>query len=291
MKAALYVLITMLAFAPALAFHLYQAEHDYTDAEIGELNWFELTLLATEPYARQGYVFDSDFLMDHYLATDWYGPLHGTKEHMEAAMTFTAKEEADMARFKEAASKLQPTCDGCWPAEDLASLEVEYYRKVSSAEVPEVQLSPEFYELGAGDGVSIWSRPAVAAADEITGSRTDAEPYYRVYRRKDGSIAAAEALAQGHDGEYTVWRAWFDEEGALRLFHPASKRGGWTSKVAIASFAGGPEDARPRCLIHGDLSRIDMEVRGGPYARLPFAVILYEEQRDGAERYRELVGD
>ena len=34
-----------------------------------------------------------------------------------------------------------------------------------------------------------------------------------------------------------------------------------------------------------------MEVRGGPYAQLPFTVILYEERRDGAEGYKKLVGD
>ncbi|HUU56060.1 MAG TPA: hypothetical protein VMW93_01845, partial [bacterium] len=59
----------------------------------------------------------------------------------------------------------------------------------------------------------------------------------------------------------------------------------------IAAFAGSAADTRARCLISGDASRIDMEVRGGPYARLPFTVILYEEQRDGAARYKELVGD
>ncbi|UCH79061.1 MAG: YARHG domain-containing protein, partial [Candidatus Coatesbacteria bacterium] len=77
MRAALFALLTVLTAASSSALHLYQPGHEYTEAEIGELNWFELTLLANEPYARQGYVFDSDFLMNHYLATDWYGPLHG----------------------------------------------------------------------------------------------------------------------------------------------------------------------------------------------------------------------
>jgi hypothetical protein len=285
------VISTVLWFAlttPAAALHLYQPEREYTAEEVGELNWFELTLLANEPYARQGQVFDSDWLMNHYLATDWYGPAHGTEEHIAAAMTFTAKEQQDMARFKEAAAKLKGTYDGCWPVADLAGLEAKYYRKVSSAEVPKVQLAPEFYELGAGDGVSIWSRPA--AADELA-SEPAAGDYYRVYFREGGSVAAVAARAESEGKAETIWTARFDAEGALRLFHPVSKRGGWTSKVAIAAFAGGPEDARPRCLIYGDLSRIDMEVRGGPYARLPVTVILYEEQRDGAERYKELVGD
>jgi hypothetical protein len=284
------MLVWIVVAAPALALHLYQPEHEYTEAEIGELNWFELTLLANEPYARQGYVFDSDFLMNHYLATDWYGPAHGTKEHIEAAMTFSAKEQEDMARFKAAAAKLKPTFDGCWPVASLASLEVKYYRKVSSAKVAKVQLAPEFYDLGAADGVSIWSRPAVASEDAL-----DEEPaagdYYRVYLRDGGTIAAVEARGESEGKPETLWTAWFDEEGALRLFHAVSKRGGWTSKVAIASFAGSAADTRPRCLIHGDMSRIDMEVRGGPYARLPFTVPLYEEHRDGGERYKELVGD
>ena len=239
MRVTLSVLITLFMVGPAAALHLYQPAHDYADAELAELNWFELTLLANEPYARQGQVFDSDWLMDHYLATDWYGPVHGTKEHIEAAMTFTAKEEKDMARFKEAAAKLKATYDGCWPVTSLAGLEARYYRKLSSAKVPKVQLPPEFHELGAADGISVWSRPAVAADDEITASRTDAEPYYRVYFRDGGAIAAAEALAQGHGGdEYTLWKAWFDADGALRLFHPVYRRDGKTSKVAIASFAG-----------------------------------------------------
>ena len=290
MKVTLSVLITLF-MAAAAALHLYQPAHDYADAEVAELNWFELTLLAKEPYAKQGYVFDSNWLMDHYLATDWYGPVHGSSEHVAAAMTFTAKEQQDMARFKGAAKKLEPTYDDCWPVADLADLEVKYYSKVSSAKVAKVQLPPEFHELGAADGISVWSRPAVAADDEITASRTDAEPYYRVHFREDETIAAAEALARGHGGEYTVWKAWFDGDGALRLFHPVSKRGGWTSKVAVASFAGSADDTRVRCLISGDVSRIDMEVRGGPYARLPFTVILYEEQRDGGEAYKKLVGD
>jgi hypothetical protein len=291
MRATLSLLVIAVAACPAAATHLYQPAHDYTDAEVAELSWFELTLLAKEPYAAQGHVFDSNWLMDHYLATDWYGPVHGTKEHIEAATTLTPKEERDVARFDEAAKKLEPTYDGCWPVADLAGLEVKYYRTLSSAKVPQVQLPPEFGELGAADGVSVWSRPAVAPEDEITASRTDAEPYYRVYVRKDGSVAAAEALAQGHDGEHTVWKAWFDEAGALRLFLPVYERGGWTSKVAAAAFSGGPEDTRPRCLIYGDVSRIDMEVRGGPYAGLPFTVILYEDRRDGAEAYKKLVGD
>jgi len=277
--------------APALSLHLYQPAHDYADAEVAELNWFELTLLAKEPYAKQGYVFDSNWLMDHYLATDWYGPIHGSSEHVAAAMKFTAKEERDMARFEEAAAELKPTYDGCWPVADVAGLEVKYYRKLSSAKVPKVQLPPEFSELGAADGISVWSRPAVAADDEITASRTDAEPYYRVHFREGGAIAAAEALAQGPGGEYTVWKAWFDADGALRLFHPAYRRDGKTSKVAIAAFAGSADDTRARCFISGDESRIDMEVRGGPYAQLPFTVILYEERRDGAEAYKKLVGD
>jgi hypothetical protein len=268
------MLVWIVVAAPALALHLYQPEHEYTEAEIGELNWFELTL----------------FLMNHYLATDWYGPAHGTKEHIEAAMTFSAKEQEDMARFKAAAAKLKPTFDGCWPVASLASLEVKYYRKVSSAKVAKVQLAPEFYDLGAADGVSIWSRPAVASEDAL-----DEEPaagdYYRVYLRDGGTIAAVEARGESEGKPETLWTAWFDEEGALRLFHAVSKRGGWTSKVAIASFAGSAADTRPRCLIHGDMSRIDMEVRGGPYARLPFTVPLYEEHRDGGERYKELVGD
>jgi hypothetical protein len=292
MRVALSVLITVFMVAAAAALHLYQPVHDYADAEVAELNWFELTLLANEPYARQGQVFDSDFLMNHYLATDWYGPAHGTDEHIAAAMTFTAKEQRDMARFKEAAAKLKATYDGCWPVDGLAGLDVKYYSKLSSAKVPRVQLAPEFHELGEADGVSIWSRPAVAADDEITASRTDAEPYYRAYFREGGSIAAVEALAQGHGtGEYTVWKAWFDAAGALRLFHPVYRRDGKTSKVAIASFAGSADDTRARCLVSGDASRIDMEVRGGPYAQLPFTVILYEEQRDGGEAYKKLVGD
>jgi len=292
MKATLSVLITLFMVAAAAALHLYQPAHDYTPAELGELNWFELTLLAKEPYARQGQVFDSDWLMNHYLATDWYGPIHGSSEHIAAAMTFTTKEQEDMARFKGAAAKLKGTYDGCWPVTSLAGLEVKYYRTLSSAKVPKVQLPPEFYDLGAADGVSVWSRPAVAADDEITASRTDAEPYYRVHFRPGGTIAAAEALAQGHGtGEHTVWKAWFDADGALRLFRPVYRRDGKTSKVAIAAFAGSAADTRARCLISGDASRIDMEVRGGPYAQLPFKVILYEEQRDGAEGYKKLVGD
>jgi len=287
------ILVSCLAApaAPALALHLYQPAHDYADAELGELNWFELTLLAKEPYAAQGYVFDSDWLMNHYLATDWYGPIHGSSEHIAAAMTFTTKEQEDMARFKGAAAKLKGTYDGCWPVTSLAGLEVKYYRTLSSAKVPKVQLPPEFHELGAADGISVWSRPAVAADDEITASRTDAEPYYRVHFRPGGTIAAVEALAQGHGGEHTVWKAWFDADGALRLFRPVYRRDGKTSKVAIAAFAGSAADTRARCLISGDASRIDMEVRGGPYAQLPFKVILYEEQRDGAEGYKKLVGD
>ena len=291
MRVTLSVLITLFTVAAAAALHLYQPAHDYADAEVAELNWFELTLLANEPYARQGQVFDSDWLMNHYLATDWYGPVHGSREHIEAAMTFTAKEERDMARFKGAAAKLKGTYDGCWPVADLAGLEARYYRRVSSAPVPDVRLAPEFHGLGEADGISVWSRPAVAAEDEITASRTDAEPYYRVHFRPGGTIAAAEALAQGHGGEHTVWKAWFDGDGALRLFRPVYRRDGKTSKVAIAAFAGSAADTRARCLISGDASRIDMEVRGGPYAQLPFKVILYEEQRDGAEGYKKLVGD
>ncbi len=291
MRVSLSVLITVfMVAAAAAALHLYQPAHDYADAEVAELNWFELTLLANEPYARQGQVFDSDFLMDHYLATDWYGPVRGTEEHIAAAMKFTAKEERDMARFKEAAAKLKPTYDGCWPVGDVAGLEVKYYRKVSSAKVAKVQLSPEFYDLGAADGISVWSRPTVAADDALE-EEPAAGDYYRVYSRKDGSIAAVGAVGQSHGKAYAIWKAWFDAAGALRLFHPVSKRGGWTSKVAIASFAGSADDTRARCLISGDVSRIDMEVRGGPYARLPFTVILYEEQRDGGEAYKKLVGD
>lgn len=263
-----------LASCPS-ALHLYQPAHDYTAEEIAELNWFELTLLENEPYARQGYVFDSDFLMDHYLATDWYGPVHGTEEHIAAAMKFTAKEERDMARFKEAAAKLKATYDGCWPVASLAGLEVKYYREVSSAKVPKVQLSPEFYDLGAADGISAWSRPAVAADDALE-KEPAAGDYYRVFFREGGTIAAVGALGQSHGKPYTIWKAWFDAAGALRLFHPIYRRDGKTSKVAIAAFAGSAEDARVRCLISGDASRIDMEVRGGPYARLPFTVILYE---------------
>jgi len=286
----LTIVFWIIVAAPALALHLYQAEHEYTEAEIGELNWFELTLLANEPYARQGYVFDSDFLMDHYLATDWYGPVHGTQEQIEAAMTFSAKEQEDMARFKAAAAKLQPTFDGCWPVTNLSGLEVKYYRTVSSANVPEVQLAPEFYDLGAGDGVSLWSQPAVAPEEALAEEPAGGD-YYRVYFRDGGSLAAVEARAESESDPETIWRAWFDEEGALRLFQPIYKRDAKTSKVAVASFAGSAADVRPRCLLHGDVSRIDMEVRGGPYAQLPFAVLLYEEGRDGAEAYKKLVGD
>jgi hypothetical protein len=283
------VLLSILV-PPALALHLYQPAHDYADAEVAELNWFELTLLANEPYARQGQVFDSDFLMDHYLATDWYGPVHGTEERIAAAMTFTAKEERDMARFKEAAAKLKATYDGCWPVVSLAGLEVKYYRELSSAKVSKVQLSPEFYDLGAADGISAWSRPAVAADDAVQEEPASGD-YYRVYYREGGTIAAVEALGQSHGKAYTMWKAWFDAAGALRLFHPIYRRDGKTSKVAVAAFAGSAEDTRVRCLISGDASRIDMEVRGGPYARLPFTVILYEDRRGGAEGYRKLVGD
>ena len=122
MRATLSLLIILFTVAPGFALHLYQPAHEYTDAELAELNWFELTLLASEPYARQGFVFDSDFLMNHYLATDWYGPIHGSSEHIAAAMEFTAKEQQDMARFKEAAAKLKGTYDGCWPVEDLGGL-------------------------------------------------------------------------------------------------------------------------------------------------------------------------
>lgn len=246
--------------------------------------------MQNEPYARQGYVFDSDFLMDHYLATDWYGPVHGTEEHVAAAMTFTPKEERDMARLEEAAAKLKPTYDGCWPVDDVAGLEVKYYRELSSAKVPKVQLSPEFNELGAADGISVWSRPAVVADDALE-EEPAAGDYYRVYFREGGTIAAVAALGQSHGKAYTIWKAWFDAAGALRLFHPIYRRDGKTSKVAIAAFAGSAEDTRVRCLISGDASRIDMEVRGGPYARLPFTVILYEERRGGAEGYKKLVGD
>ena len=285
-----FVVMNLIFSHPAAALHLYQPAHDYTAAELGELSWFELTLLANEPYAREGYVFEMDWLMHHYLDTDWYGPVHGTDEHIIAAMTFTPKEVMDMARFKKAAAKLKPTYDGCWPVASLAGLEVKYYRKVSSAKVPKVQLSPEFYDLGAADGISAWSRPAVAADDALE-KEPAAGDYYRVYFREGGAIATVEALGQSHGKAYTMWKGWFDADGALRLFHPIYRRDGKTSKVAVAAFAGSAEDTRARCLISGDMSRIDMEVRGGPYARLPFKVILYEERRDGAEGYRKLVGD
>jgi hypothetical protein len=291
MRVALLLLAAALAACPAAALHLYQPAHDYSDAELAELNWFELTLLAKEPYAAQGQVFDANWLMDHYLATDWYGPIHGSSEHMAAAMTFTDKEERDMTRFEEAAKALKPTYDGCWPVDDLAGMKVKHYRKLSSAQVPKVQLPPEFGELGVANGISVWSRPVVAAEDEVTTSRTDADPYYRVHVRSDGSIAAAEALARGEKGDYVLWEGRFDKAGALRLFHPIYRPDGKTSKVAIAAFAGGPDDTRVRCTISGDTSRVDMEVRGGPYSRLPFTVILYEERRDGAEVYKKLVGE
>jgi hypothetical protein len=282
------VLLSVLASA-AFASHLYQPAREYTDAEIAELNWFELTLLASEPRAVQGHVFDSDFLMNHYLATDWYGPVHGTREHIEAATTFTPKEERDMARFEEAAAKLEPTYDGCWPGADLAGLEVKYYRKLSFAKAPKLELPPAFYELGAGDGVSVWSRPAVADDDALEGE--PAGDYYRVYFRPDGGVAAAEAMGESGGKPHPIWKAWFDGDGALRLFLPVYRRDAKSSKIAIAAFEGSAEDARPRCLISGDDSRVDMAVRGGPYARLPFTVILYEERRDGAEAYRKLVGE
>ncbi len=287
---ALSILLCFFVVAPALALHLYQPEHEYTEAEIGELNWFELTLLAKEPYAVQGHVFDANWLMDHYLATDWYGPVHGTKEHIEAATTFTPKEVRDMARFDEAAKRLEPTYDGCWPVADLAGLEVKYYRKVSSAKVPKVQLPPAFHELGAADGISVWSRPAVASGDALEDEPA-AGDYYRVYLREGGAIAAVEAMGERGGKRYAIWKAWFDADGALRLFHPIYKRDAKTSKIAAAGFDGSAADTRARCLIYGDESRIDMEVRGGPYAQLPFTVILYEERRDGAEGYKKLVGD
>lgn len=274
----------------AAALHLYQPAHEYTDAEIAELNWFELKLLASEPRAIQGHVFDEDWLMYFYLATDWYGPVHGTTEDIAAATTFTPKEERDMARFEEAAAELKPTYDGCWPVADLAGREVKYYRKLSSAKAPKLELPPAFYELGAADGVSAWSRPAVAAADVLEGEPA-AGDYYRVYFRPGGGVAAAEAMRESGGKPHPIWKAWFDGKGALRLFIPTYRPDAKLSALAAAAFAGGPEDTRPRCLISGDDSRVEMEVRGGPYAELPFTVILYEERRDGAEAYRKLAGE
>jgi hypothetical protein len=284
------IALCFLAANGAAALHLYQPAHEYTDAEVAELNWFELKLLASEPRAVQGHVFDEDWLMYFYLATDWYGPVHGTSEDIAAATTFTPKEERDMARFEEAAAELKPTYDGCWPGADLADLEIRFYRNLSSAPAPKLELPPAFYELGAADGVSVWSRPAVAAADAFA-KEPAAGDYYRVYFRPDGGVAAAEAMRESGGKAHAIWKAWFDGEGALRLFIPLYRPDAKSSALAAAAFAGGPADTRPRCLISGDDSRVEMEVRGGPYARLPFTVILYEEQRDGAEAYRKLFGD
>jgi hypothetical protein len=285
-------MLAALAAVPALSTYLYQPDHEYTDEEVAGLNWFELKLLATEPYARQGQVFDSDWLMAYYLlAVDWYAPIHGSSEHIAAAMEFTAGEEADVARFDEAAAGLEATYDGCWPLEDLSGMEVRHYRAMTSAQHVNLDLPASFYELGEGDGVSIWSSPAFAAEDLITTGRTDADPYYRVHVRPGGTIAAVEALARGYAGDYVLWEARFDQAGALRLFHPVRRHGGCSSRVAIAAFAGGPEDTRPRCLISGGLWGIEMEVRGGPYAELPFRVTLYDREHDGPEVYGKLVGD
>jgi hypothetical protein len=203
------ITLCFLAANGAAALHLYQPAHEYTDAEIAELNRFELTLLAKEPYAIQGHVFDEDWLMDFYLATDWYGPVHGTREDIAAATTFTPKEERDMARFEEEAAELKPTYDGCWPVADLAGREVKYYRKLSSAKAPKLELPPAFYELGAADGISVWSRPAVAAADALA-QEPGAGDYYRVYFGPGGGVAAAEAMRASGGKPHAMWKAWFD---------------------------------------------------------------------------------
>jgi len=325
------ICVTLLVFSGfflSSALPVYQPAHEYTAAELAALSWFELTLLASEPYAIQGFVFDSDWLMDYYLATDWYGPIHGSSEHIAAAMKFTPKEEADMARFHEAAAALGQSYTSCWNVGPSSYPDYGYYRAVSAAAAPPLELPPAFAALGEGDGISIWSQPAVAPADllprgpfaelyevpaavtaPLSGealaaavaevARVHAEhdvtgDVYRVFFRPNGTIAYVQALGLGGGDfalsltPYTVWEAWFDGEGALRLFHPVYKGGGWVSTVAIASFAGDADNTRVRCLIYGNVQKIDMEVRGGPYAEVPFVVNLYAGDDD--EGYTRLVG-
>ncbi|MBD3370657.1 YARHG domain-containing protein [Candidatus Fermentibacteria bacterium] len=120
---------------------------------------------------------------------------------------------------------------------------------------------------------------------------------YRVYRRPDSSIARVDAVSLGSG----YWRSWLDPvvlwtsrfspDGALRLFRPVYGGGGWTSNVSLVAFDGPPDSTFARCVISGDMERIDMHVYHGPYESVPMTVNLYSDDRDGIQRYRQLTTD